>query len=190
MYEIHGNTEGIRQTELTKLKALYLAELDSDTFITDELACTLAEASARLNRELALYISRSGEILDVVIGDNSTVSLPEYRLRRNANALSRVRVIHTHPSGTARLSELDLTALISLKLDAMCALGVNADGKINGISAAFITGWAYGQPQIPAGRRDLHHEGPDQRRRGGVGLGLHETGRSAGGRFLRRPAEK
>ena len=137
MYEIHGNTDGIRQTELTRLQALYLAELDSDVFLTEELARTLAEASARLNRELALYISRSGEILDLVIGDNSTVSLPEYRLRRNPNTLSRVRVIHTHPCGTARLSALDLTALTSLRLDAMCALGLNADGQINGISAAF-----------------------------------------------------
>ena len=148
MYEIHGNTDGIRQTELTRLQALYLAELDSDVFLTEELACTLAEASSRLNRELALYISRSGEVLDVVVGDNSTVSLPEYRLRRNQNALSRVRVIHTHPNASAQLSELDLTALASLRLDAMCALGVDPDASVNGISAAFLTGIEYGVPAI------------------------------------------
>ncbi len=148
MFEIHGNTEGIRQTELTKLQAFYLAELDSDTFMTDELVCALAAASARLNRELALYISRSGEVLDVVIGDSSTVSLPEYRLRRNQTSLSRVRVIHTHPNSTAHLSDLDLTALTSLRLDAICAVGVTQSGEANGISAAFITGWDYGQPKI------------------------------------------
>ena len=148
MFEIHGNTEGIRQTELTKLQSFYLSELDSETFMTDDLACALANASSRLNRELALYISRSGEVLDIVIGDSSTVSLPEYRLRRNRDALSRVRVIHTHPNSTAHLSDLDLTALTSLRLDAICAVGVTQNGDVNGISAAFITGWVFGQPQI------------------------------------------
>ena len=148
MFEIHGNTEGIRQTELTRLQAFYLAELDSDTFLSVELAASLAAASTRLNRELALYISRGGEILDVVVGDSSTVSLPEYRLRRNQNALSRVRVIHTHPDADACLSALDLTALASLRLDAMCALGVTSSGDVNGISAAFITGWDEGRPRI------------------------------------------
>ncbi len=148
MFEIHGNTDGIRQTELSRLQAFYLAELDSDTFLTDELASALAAATARLNREVALYISRGGEILDVVIGDSSTVSLPEYRLRRNQSALSRVRVIHTHPDADAHLSELDLTALTSLRLDAMCALGVTASGEVNGISAAFITGWDDNRPKI------------------------------------------
>ena len=106
MYEIHGNTEGIRKTELTQLEALYLAELDSDTFLSDELAQTVALFTARLKREIALYISRGGEILDVVIGDSSTVALPEYRLRRSQNTLSRVRVIHTHP-GTGAPSRRD-----------------------------------------------------------------------------------
>ncbi|MBQ4435875.1 MAG: GTPase HflX [Clostridia bacterium] len=148
MFEIHGNTDGIRQSELTRLQALYLAELDSETFLTDELAETLASATAKLNREIALYISRNGEIIDVVIGDNDTVSLPEYRMRRNQTNLSRVRVIHTHPSGTAKLSAIDMTALTSLRLDAISALGITDTGIINGISAAFITGWDFGTPQI------------------------------------------
>ncbi len=148
MFEIHGNTEGVRQTELTKLQAFYMAELDADTFMTEELVTALASASAKLNRELALYVSRSGEILDVVIGDSSTVSLPEYRLRRNQNTLSRVRVIHTHPSASAQLSELDLTALTSLRLDAICAVGVTQSGDVSGISAAFIVGQEFGQLKI------------------------------------------
>ena len=149
MFEIHGNTDGIKKTDIAKLQALYLMELDSTEFLPDELAGTIARFSAQLRRELAVYISRDGEIIDIVVGDNNTVSLPNVRLRRNENALSRIRVIHTHPEGTAVLSTLDLTALASLRLDAIAALGLQADGTINGVSAAFITGWdVSGEPTI------------------------------------------
>ncbi len=148
MFEIHGHTEGIRQTELKRLQALYLSEFDADTFLTEDLALALADASARINRELAVYLSRGGEILDIVIGDTDTVDLPEYRLRRDERALSRVRVIHTHPSGTAQLSALDLTALASLRLDAICALGVSPLGQVTGVSAAFLHGWENGVPAV------------------------------------------
>ena len=148
MFEIHGNTEGIRDTDLNRLKSLYLEEIDSTVFIPSELAETLAEITARINRELAVYISRSGELLDIIVGDSGTVSLPEYRLRRKQDALCKVRVIHTHPSGSAKLSELDLTALSSLRLDAICAIGVDTSGQINGVSAAFLSAWDHSCPVI------------------------------------------
>ena len=124
MFEIHGNTQGIRKTELAKLQSLYLTELGPEEFLTADLAYALAAMTALLDREIAVYLSRSGEVIDIVIGEVDTVELPEYRMRRRMNALSRVRVIHTHPSGSAKLSALDLTALSSLMLDAICALGI------------------------------------------------------------------
>ena len=148
MFEIHGNTEGIKDSELSRLQALYMTELDSSEFISRELAESLARITSRINREIALYISRGGDILDIVVGTNDMVKLPDFHLRRNPNALSKVRVIHTHPSGTPHLSDLDLTALTSLHFDAMCALGITQDGQINGICCAFISGWVNGKPQI------------------------------------------
>ena len=51
MFEIHGHTEGIRQTELKRLQALYLSDFDADTFLTEDLALALADAVASLQRE-------------------------------------------------------------------------------------------------------------------------------------------
>ncbi len=44
------------------------------------------------------------------------------RVVRNENRLCGIRCIHTHPGGSARLSEVDLGTLKSMKLDCMASL--------------------------------------------------------------------
>ncbi|MCL1964876.1 MAG: GTPase HflX [Firmicutes bacterium] len=134
---VHGNTEGIRETLLAQMDALYDMEFDEDTFAPPELVSKLAGFTAQLRREVSVYISRPGDVLDVTIGKNDSVPLPEVRLRRSLKRLSGVRCIHTHPGGTPELSEVDLQALISLKLDAMAAIGV-VNGLATGIQAGFL----------------------------------------------------
>ena len=43
MFEIHGNTDGIKKTDIAKLQALYLMELDGTEFLPDELADRVAK---------------------------------------------------------------------------------------------------------------------------------------------------
>ena len=144
--QIHGNTEGVRNTALSELARLYDLEIPGDDFAPAELVALLADHSARINREIAVYISRDGEVLDVMIGENDQVMLPSVRLRRSENRLSRIRVLHTHPGGSARLSAVDLNALRQLHLDAISAVGVSPSGEPAGISAAFICGWDGDRP--------------------------------------------
>ena len=125
--QIHGNTESIRNTALSELARLYDLEIPEDDFAPRELVALLAEYSAAINREIAVYISRDGEVLDVMIGENDQVTLPSVRLRRSENRLSRIRVLHTHPGGSARLSAVDLNALRQLHLDAISAVGVSVN---------------------------------------------------------------
>ena len=139
--QIHGNTEGIRNTVLSELTRLYELEVPEEDFAPAELIDVLAEYSAAVNREIAVYISRDGEVIDVMIGENDQVTLPSVRLRRSENRLSRIRVLHTHPGGSAKLSAVDLNALRQLRLDAISAVGVAPEGRPTGISAAFICGW-------------------------------------------------
>ena len=73
------------------------------------------------------------------VGVTDSVPLLDLRLRRNSKRLSCVRCIHTHPGGSARLSDVDIAALRSLMLDSMCAVGVAGDGHVTGVSAAFLT---------------------------------------------------
>lgn len=147
MPEIHGNIEGVRNSTLKELQTFYDYPIDRDEYLPAELARLLGRYSCALNREISLYISRDGEVIDITIGDIASVPLTDIRLRRSMRRLSRVRCVHTHPRGAAELSDVDITALKSLMLDSMCALGVDADGNITGIQAAFLHERVNGEPQ-------------------------------------------
>ena len=123
-YQINGNTDGVRDAMLARLNALYSLELEEGAFLPRELMKLLAECSCDLNREIAVYITRDGEIVNVVIGTDCDVELTDFRLRRNTKRLSRVRCVHTHPDGDGHLSDVDLSALKIFRYDAMTAVGV------------------------------------------------------------------
>ncbi|MBR1707353.1 MAG: GTPase HflX [Clostridia bacterium] len=134
---IYGNTEGIRDFELKKLESLYDYTIEEDVFAPAELLDYLAEVTGMIGKEVSIYISRSGEILDVSIGDQNSVGLKEIHLRRNKKRLSKIRCIHTHPNGNANLSQVDLNSLKSMYFDSMASVGV-VEGKATGIQASFL----------------------------------------------------
>lgn len=122
---LNGETEGLRKTILAELDSLYDLTIPPDTLWTEGLILTIADLSAAINREIALYLRRNGQVIYVSIGDNATVSLPEIEGKRNTQRLSGIRCIHTHPSGSGLLSSADLSSLKLLQLDAMIAVGVS-----------------------------------------------------------------
>ena len=65
---IYGNKEGIRDSMLAKLETLYDIEIPAEVFAPAELLDALAAFSCAINREISMYISRSGEVLDITIG--------------------------------------------------------------------------------------------------------------------------
>jgi len=136
-YQVEGNTEGVRDAMLARLDALLSAELEEGEFLPRDLMTMLAECSCDLNREIAVYITRDGEIVNVAIGTDCDVELTDYRLRRNEKRLSCVRCVHTHPDGDGRLSDVDLSALKIFRYDAMTAIGVK-DGKPTFVQTAFL----------------------------------------------------
>lgn len=135
--KINGNISGIRDVLLNEMKTLYEYEQPAGVFITRELLDLLSLYTDKIGREISVYISRGGRIEDVSIGDSSTVSMPEIRLVRNIDRLCGVRCIHTHPNGIGMLSSVDLGTLNSMRLDAMCAIGVK-DGKPGAFYASFV----------------------------------------------------
>ena len=145
--EIHGNTEGIRRTLLEQMKALYQLEMDADAFLPPELSRALAVFTSLMNREIAVYITRDGEIVDVMIGTHQDVELRDYRLRRNSKRLSCVRCIHTHPNASGCLSDVDISALRAFRYDAMTAIAVR-DGKPGLVQTAFLGEKVHGENQV------------------------------------------
>lgn len=138
MPEIHGNTEGIRKTVLDELTTLYDVQLEPGQFMPQDLLQSLCGYSASMNREIAVYITRFGEVADVLIGRADSIDLPDLRLRRGERRLSMVRCVHTHPRATGELSDVDVSALLSMRFDAMCAVGVSEDGRSTSVQCAFL----------------------------------------------------
>jgi GTP-binding protein HflX len=136
-HQVNGNTEGIRDAMLARLDSLYSYEAEEGSFLPRELMKLLAECSCALNREIAVYLTRDGEIVNVAVGTDCDVELTDYRLRRNEDRLSRVRCVHTHPDGDGRLSDVDLSALKIFRYDAMTAVGVK-DGEPTFVQTAFL----------------------------------------------------
>ena len=136
-HNVYGNVEGVRDAMLARLDSLYSYELEEGEFLPRELMKQLAECSCALNREIAVYITRDGEIVHVAVGTDCDVELTDFRLRRNANRLSCVRCVHTHPDGDGRLSDVDLSALKIFRYDAMTAVGVK-DGEPVSVQTAFL----------------------------------------------------
>ena len=139
MREIKGNIKGIRDSVIAELQKLY--DMQSPQLVSQELAVKLADITEYINREISVYITRSGQIIEIAVGDNATVELPSFSGRRGAGRLSGMRCIHTHPGGNPYLSGVDISALKNNKYDAMVAIGVlSPDFTKSELTFGLITG--------------------------------------------------
>ncbi|WP_426351178.1 GTPase HflX [Alloiococcus sp. CFN-8] len=122
---ITGNINGIKKTILDRLEGLYDLVIDNDMYFSRELVEVLNTITALINKELCVVINRRGKITGVSVGKISSAEIPA--IDASGRRLSGFRVIHTHPSGDSKLSSMDISALMNLKLDAIAAIGVNED---------------------------------------------------------------
>ncbi len=138
MPEILGDTSGIRKTILDRINKFYNHSMDKRQIIAEELLQEIVEVSELIQREIAVYISRHGKVLAVVIGDIASVSLPEQNQKRSQQNLCGVRCIHTHPGQSGQLSMLDTAALRELRFDVMVSVGQRSGEMEFGV--AFLEG--------------------------------------------------
>ncbi|WMJ81208.1 GTPase HflX [Clostridium sp. MB40-C1] len=131
---ITGNTEGIRKSIINRLEDIYECKTDKYSFFEEELINTICEITEDINKEVSVAIDRRGNVVNISIGDSSTVEMPLINIRERK--LSGIRIIHTHPNGNSMLSNLDISALIKLKLDFIAAIGVE-NGKCTGVTLGF-----------------------------------------------------
>lgn len=137
---INGNIDGIKKSILERLEMLYDEKVLKEQLFSEKIVETLCFCTGNIDREISVAINRRGEVKDISVGDSSTVRMPQISIKQKK--LSGLRIIHTHPNGNPRLSAIDLSALIKLKLDCMVSIGV-LDGKFNGASIGFCDVYNY-----------------------------------------------
>jgi GTP-binding protein HflX len=106
--------------------------------ITHELTRQLSDLSFEIQRQIALLITRKGDVAAVIVGDNQKIFIPDLgRFRLGAGRLKGLRCIHTHLHGEP-LSIEDLTDLVLLGLDLMVCIQVGNQGIPGAVSYAHI----------------------------------------------------
>ncbi len=131
------NTEGIKKSLLKRLENLKDLTVEKYQLASEEIIAEICDVTEETGKEIAVYIDRKGEVLDVSIGDENTVTLKDFNNRRSEDSLSGVRCVHTHPNGSGGLSDVDISALKKMKFDIMAAIGVS-EGKMSNASIAFL----------------------------------------------------
>jgi GTPase len=98
----------------------------------------MASISSEIKRQVALLITRSGDVAYVVIGDDKHISIPDLSdYRTGGSRLNGLRCIHTHIHDEP-VSREDLTDLVLLGLDLMATVRVDANGIPGSIDYAHI----------------------------------------------------
>ena len=124
---IHGNTDGIKRALLWRLEK-HIGFTDKTSLVGEETLHLIVEFTQATGREISVFISRSGRVEAISIGDAVKVDALAVGKRRGENSKNKIRVIHTHPKGSARLSGADISALKEMHYDCLAAVGVSAQG--------------------------------------------------------------
>ncbi|MGE4556820.1 MAG: GTPase HflX [Desulfovibrionaceae bacterium] len=95
---------------------------------------------------MGLLIDRSGKAAMILVGDPSSIFIPELpRSRLGSARLRGLRLLHTHLQGE-KLTPEDLMDMVFLRLDCIQALDAQSDGKPGGVQLAHVL------PPNPEGR--------------------------------------
>jgi GTP-binding protein HflX len=128
MQDVHGNTLGLKQSQLHALRRTYRRRVDASQVVSPELARHLTEVSRETNRQVGVLLDRKGDVHSVIVGDAARLELPDVgRARAGSHRLRGLRLVHTHLRGEP-LSRDDHTDLALLRLDLVAALEVLEDG--------------------------------------------------------------
>ena len=124
---IHGNTQGIKRALLWQLEK-HIGFTDKSSLVSEETLDLISEFTLATGREVSVFISRAGRVEAIAVGDNSTVEVLPLGKRRGEKSKCGIRVIHTHPKGSAVLSSADVSALKQMNYDCIAAVGVSSHG--------------------------------------------------------------
>ena len=136
--DVLGNTLGLKQSQLQKLRHTYRRRVGRGEIVSAELARHLTEISRETNRQVGVLLDRKGDVDAVIVGDATKLELPDIgRARAGQVRLRGLRLVHTHLNGEP-LNRDDLTDLALLRLDLVAAITVQPDGLPGAVEWAHL----------------------------------------------------
>src|SRR5262249_11496884 len=139
-------------SQLKMLERIYRRRVPPGEVVTHELGTYLCEVSGELERQVGVLIDRRGTIEHVVVGDAHKLYLPDVgRMRVGRGRFRGLRLVVTHLRDEP-LTRDDLTDLSLLRLDLVCAIGMDPARRPAHTYAAHLL------PENPEGR--LYQELP------------------------------
>jgi len=100
--------EKLKKEYRERLLSLEGYSFDKSLFIDEFVISAMVDITAGTGYEVAVLISRKGQVLDACVGDKNSVAI---EIEENRGRYTGSRLIHTHPSGNAKLSGMDISLL-------------------------------------------------------------------------------
>lgn len=117
--------EGVKKKVIEQLQELVGYTMEDQVLLDEQVFTLITALTRQLGKEILVMTNDKNKIIHVGIGDASTVPLDESGVDEKRRGLNKLRVIHTHPGGSARLSDEDFSSARHLSLQCMIAVAVN-----------------------------------------------------------------
>jgi GTPase len=126
--EIYGQTGGLRASQLAAVERLYRRRVPQDKVLSPELAKAMCQLSLEIRRPLAALLTRRGQVQEIIVGTDLTLSPATLsKFRAGSRSLRGLRLIRTQLHDQP-LSQESLTDLAYLRLDLFGVLSVTSTG--------------------------------------------------------------
>lgn len=134
--DIRGHIAGLRASQLAALERLYRRRVACDMIISPDLAKTMGQLTLELRRPIGVLLTRRGQVQEVIVGTELTLSSATLTLfRTGSRALRGLRFIRTQLHDQPLNQEV-LTDLAFLRLDLVGILSVADDGRLGNLYLA------------------------------------------------------
>ena len=127
--EIYGQTSGLRASQVATAERLYRRRVPQNKVLSFELAKAMCQLSLEIRRPLAVLLTRRGQVQEIIIGTDLTLSPTTLsKFRAGSRSLRGLRLIRTQLHDQP-LSQESLTDLAYLRLDLFGVLSVEPTGN-------------------------------------------------------------
>lgn len=141
--KVKGSIDSVKKATLEMIESYIGKVFSPEQLVPKEIMDMIVLVTREAHREIAVFLDRRGRVLEIAVGEATTVSLPEIEGRRSTTRLCGVRLLHSHPGGDVMPSSVDLNTLRKMRLDAMIVIGVT--DIITGVTASILDRNATGE---------------------------------------------